>query len=198
MIPWLEPASPVLVTSSRLGPSPREVRLKIIIAALLLVSAGLIYYQVQAPGRSPEARQAQVESLESNHRIAQTRLAQLRELTRRVQAATQTGQSFATGNFLGRANAFSTMVRNLEELASENNLQPSNISYRLLDETNELGWTGVEVSLALEGEYSSVVRFINKLEKSKIFWIIRGLNVTGAKNSILRLNLTTETYLLPS
>ncbi|MSO20293.1 MAG: hypothetical protein EXQ56_07470 [Acidobacteria bacterium] len=198
MFSWLEPRSPFTATSSRLGATRPEIQWKIASAVLTVVCAGLLYFILQAPGRSSEARQAQIQELESQQRTGQARVAELRELTSRVQSATQSGQKFVADNFMGRANAFSSMLKNLEELATQNHLRPSNISYDLLDEKNELGWTAIEVSLSLEGEYADVVRFINKVEKSKIFWIIRGLDVGSAAETGLRMRLTTETYLLPS
>src|SRR5262249_10783664 len=114
---------------------------------------------------------------------------------------TQNEQKFSQANFLSRSNAFSAMLTDLEELASENHLQPSDASYRLNSADNKLGWTNVEVTLDLEGDYPNLVRFLNKLEQSKLFWIVESLDVSGQQSqqgSKLRLNLQAATYLLPS
>jgi Tfp pilus assembly protein PilO len=197
MIPAIHRRSPFTVSSSRMHATRTEVRLAILNVLLVLAGAVLLYFVVGSAGRSSEGRQQEVLALEAEHKALQSRVADLRNLTLRVQSATTTSQEFATGNFLGRTNAFSTMIKNLEELAVKNRLHPTGITYDLKDETNELGWTGVQVKLALEGEYTDLVRFVNSVEKSSIFWIIRGLDVTGDPATGLHLNLAAETYLLP-
>jgi hypothetical protein len=54
------------------------------------------------------------------------------------------------------------------------------------------------VSLSVEGEYTDLVRFLNELEQSDLFWIIEGLEAAGEPDARLRLDLHAETYLLPS
>jgi Tfp pilus assembly protein PilO len=174
------------------------MRLRVMITLLAVAVAGLLYYLLLAPGRSPESRREQLQSLEAEQAQLQARVAELRALTVRVQDATKLSQEFAADNFIGRTNAFSTMVKNLQDLAVKNEVYPSGITYNMLEGTNELGWNGVEVKLSLAGEYADVVRFINSVEKSNVFWIIRGLTVMGGTESRLRLTLTAETYLLPS
>jgi hypothetical protein len=173
------------------------VNLRIVCAVLAAAILGLLYFLVRAPGRTPEARQAQIQDLQREQKSLQAEVASLRELTGRVQTATRASQEFATGNFLARTNAFSTMIRDLQEMAAKSGLRPGGVDYQLMGESNELGWTGVTVKLELEGDYSNVVRFINSVEKSKVFWIVRGLDVTGDPSKGLRLNITAETYLLP-
>src|SRR5690348_4960043 len=112
MIPGISRRSPFNVTSSLTRATPTEVRLGIISVLLALACVGLLYFMVGAPGRSPEARQEEVQSLQAEHDALQSRVAELRDLTMRVQSTTKTSQEFATSNFLGRTNAFSMMVKN--------------------------------------------------------------------------------------
>ena len=191
------PRSPFTASSSRTKPTAAERNLRIVNAALAALAVALLYFLVRAPGRTPEARQAEIQELQHDQKTLQAEVASLRELTARVQMATKASQDFASGNFLARTNAFSTMIKDLQDMAVKSGLRPGNVNFDLMDQSNELGWTGVSVKLALEGDYANVVRFINSVEKSKIFWIIRGLDVTGDPNTGLRLNVTADTYLLP-
>lgn len=197
MTSFLPARSPFTASSSHTRPSGAEVKLRMICGVLALTVAGLLYFLVRAPGRTPEARERQIQELQQEQKSLQAEAAQLREMTVRVQSATKASQEFATGNFLARGNAFSTMVKDLQEMAVKSGLRPGDVNFDLMDESNELGWTGVTVKLTLEGEYTGLVKFINSVERSKIFWIIRGMDVAGDPESGLRLNVTAETYLLP-
>ena len=65
-------------------------------------------------------------------------------------------------------------------------------------EEREQALVKVEATLAVEGGYSNLVHFINRLEQSQLFWIIDSLNVSGAISRGLRLTLRMETYFVPS
>jgi len=90
------------------------------------------------------------------------------------------------------------MTQNLNDLAAQNRVRPSDISFQFNQSDNQLGWVYVEASLSVQGDYSSLVRFINQLERSQLFWILKGLDVSGGNSPGLRLNLTVATYLTPS
>jgi flagellar biosynthesis/type III secretory pathway M-ring protein FliF/YscJ len=197
MMPSLSPHSPFTANSSHTKATQGEVKLRVVNGVLAALVLGLLYFLVSAPGRSPEDRQRQIQELQLEQKKLQSEVASLRELTVRVQSATKASQEFASGNFLARANAFSTMIKDLQDMAVKSGLYPGSVDYELMDKSNELGWTGVTVRLALEGDYPNLVRFINSVEKSKIFWIIRGLDVAGDPANGLRLNVSAETYLLP-
>jgi Tfp pilus assembly protein PilO len=191
-------ATYVAASSSRAEGSRLRIRLRWALAGLLALNGILFFLLFRAPMGSPEDREAELQRLEEQHRAATEQVRQLRQLREKVQAATRNEQQFARENFLQRSSAFSKMIENLEELASSNQLRPSDISYRLNPEDNQLAWVNVEVTLSVEGEYSDLVRFVNELEQSDLFWIIQGLEVSGDPAAGLRLNLQTETYLLPS
>ena len=191
-------ATYVAASSSRAEGSRSRVRLRWALAGLFALNGILFFLLFRAPMGSPEDREAELQRLEAQHRAASEQVRQLRQMREKVQAATRNEQQFAQENFLQRSSAFSKMIENLEDLASSNQLRPSDITYRLDPEDNQLGWVNVEVTLAVEGEYPNIVRFVNELEQSDLFWIIRGLEVSGDPAARLRLNLQTETYLLPS
>jgi hypothetical protein len=52
--------------------------------------------------------------------------------------------------------------------------------------------------MTLEGSYPNLIRFINRMEQSKVFWIIKGMNVGGSNSQGLRLTFQMETYAVTS
>jgi Tfp pilus assembly protein PilO len=160
------------------------------------MNAGLLSFLLRS---SEAAREQELVRITERHREALRQVEQLRELTERVRAATESGQEFAQVNFLPRRSAFSAMLADLERLAAANRLRPSDIRYQVNEPDNELGWAAVDISMSIEGEYPDIVRLINQMEQEKIFWFIRSLDVSsaGSNSSRLQLNLQTQTYLLP-
>ncbi|HWP85730.1 MAG TPA: type 4a pilus biogenesis protein PilO [Terriglobia bacterium] len=185
-------------SSSRIGPSRRWVRLRTVLAILAAVNVALLALLLRAPGRSEAQRREELARLQTQLQEAQSRVQRLRLIQQKVRDATRNEQEFAAANFLPRSSAFSQMLADLERLAAESRLSPGDVAYRLNEEANQLGWVNVNVSLTVGGSYSDLVRFLNRLEQSKLFWIVEGMAVSGKQGQGLQLNLEATTYLLPS
>jgi type IV pilus assembly protein PilO len=48
---------------------------------------------------------------------------------------------------------------------------------------------------SLSGEYAPLMHFINGLERSKTFFLINGLTLTGQQGGLVNLRLRLNTYL---
>ena len=199
MAGWFQPAARAAASSSRVVASRTRVGLQTALVILLVLDAVVIFFLFRSPSQSASARREELTTLEARHRTLQSEVEQLRNLRGKVLAATESEQQFTQDNFLPRGSAFSQMTQNLSDLATQNRLRSSDVSFSPPNQSdNQLGWVYVEVSLSVQGEYSDLVRFINQLERSQLFWILKGLDVSGGSSPGLRLNLKAATYLTPS
>jgi hypothetical protein len=173
-------------------------RLRTGLVVLLAANAVLIFFLFRAPGASETDRRAEIARLEAEERATRERVEQLRSIKSKVLTATENEQQFSADNFLRRSSAASQMMDNLDGLARKNGLDSSGVNWSNDEKANGLGWTSVTATMSVEGEYANLVRFINELEKSQLFWIIESLSVSGQAGTRLRLDLQAATYLLPS
>jgi Tfp pilus assembly protein PilO len=180
------------------GKSPTHTRLRIALIALLGLNALLLALVFHRPGFTLPEQQAELVRARERRDAARNAVAQMRDLRSKLQDALQNGNQFAKDHFLARGDGFSTILEDLESRASAAGLRPGGITYQLQDEQDQPGWTGVDVTLAVEGNYPDLVRFIHQLEQSDLFWIINGINVSGSADRELRMNLLMQTYFLPS
>ena len=194
----LHPPTRIASCSSHAEPSRTHRRLRAALTALLGIVAVLLFLLVRSPGRTEQERRDDLARLTARLATEKQQVQQLRDLKQKVQAATNNEQDFAKENFLARNGAFSEMLIDLERLATENHVKPGDVTYALNEKDNKLGWINVDANLVVEGNYTDLVRFLNKLEQSKLFWIVESLGVSNRSNQQLRLNLRAATYLLPS
>ncbi len=180
------------------GKSSARARIRAALLAVLLLVAVLLALVARPVEQAQQNRQLQMERLREQHESAARAVAQTRELRAKVESARQDGEEFSRKSFLARKRGFSAILADLARAASANRLQPSGISYQLQEETDPAGWTNVAVKVNVDGEYADLVRFINQLEQSPLFWIISGLNVSQVPGRGLRMALDMETYLTPS
>ena len=186
------------VSSGWNGKSRVRARLRISLLGLLVLDAVLLALLFHRPGHTLPQQEQELARVHARRDAAQRAVTQMQELRVKMQGALQNGEKFSQENFRARRSGFSTILADLEHQASENSLQPSGITYRLEEEKLQPGWTNVDVTLTVEGEYPDLIRFINHLEQSDLFWIINGISVTGGTGKGLRMNLQMGTYFIPS
>ena len=180
------------------GASKARARLRTAVVGLLALNALLLALLYYRPGLTLSEQQADLVRARLRRDAAQDTAAQMRQLREKLQAALQNGEQFAREHFQARSTGFSAILADLERRASESKLTPGGITYRLAEQPNQPGWTSVDVTLAVEGEYPDLLRFIHQLEQSDLFWIIQSLTVAGDVEQGLRMNLQMQTYLVSS
>ena len=57
--------------------------------------------------------------------------------------------------------------------------------------------TEIAMDAGVTGEYSQIMRFINSLERDKIFFVIRAMQLTGQQGGLVNLRLRVSTWLRP-
>jgi Tfp pilus assembly protein PilO len=180
------------------GKSRTRARLRVAILAVLAVNAVLVVLIFQRPGFTLPQQQAELVQARERFETAQTSVHQMQDLRSKLQVALQNGDQFAREHFLARGEGFSAILTDLERRASATGLRPGGITYQLSEEQDQPGWTSVEVTLTVEGDYPDLLRFVHELEQSDLFWIINSASVTGDAVRELRMNLQMQTYFMPS
>jgi Tfp pilus assembly protein PilO len=88
---------------------------------------------------------------------------------------------------------YSSVVDNLGEIARTSGLRTEDVSFRQHD-ADKRGIVLVEIGATVNGDYPSVVRFINGLERSNNFYVLDELTLAAGSAGSLKLNLRLRTY----
>jgi type IV pilus assembly protein PilO len=89
--------------------------------------------------------------------------------------------------------AYSTISATINDLATKNGVRLTNLAYT---PTRALpGLAELRMDASLSGEYAPLMHFINGLERSKTFFLINGLTLTGQQGGLVNLRLKLNTYL---
>ena len=88
----------------------------------------------------------------------------------------------------------SDLVNELGKLASENGIRIQQAKYK--EEEPEIsGVIPVEIEGSFSGDYLQLVRFINTLERSKMFFTVDGVDLAGESTGPVKLGITMHSYL---
>jgi Tfp pilus assembly protein PilO len=167
------------------------------IGALLvidLVLAGLNWRLTSAP-RTPRTELA---LLRRQHALLAADVARAEQIRKNMPATDHECDTFFTQNLRPAGSGYSSLVSDLGAVAHDAGLSTENITFRQ-HTADKRGVVEVEIGASVDGDYPSVVRFINGLEHSGNFYVLDGLALAGSGSGSvgdmkLKLNLQLRTY----
>lgn len=92
---------------------------------------------------------------------------------------------------------YSGISTEIDRLASENGVTVSSEKYEQKD-VDAPGLQQIRIDADISGDYVQLVKFINSLERSKLFFIVDDLALGGEQSGRIKLQLRLETYLRTS
>jgi len=172
--------------------SIREIRktwMPVVIA--LVVAAGLcVGYLLSPYGRSRNARVREYNELRAQLTAKRKDVLPTRGMDGKLKQASQDIGAFYGQRFPAQ---YSAVAGELGRLASENGVRFASIKYDDKDTPIE-GLRKLNMEVTLSGDYLQEVKFINALERNKMFFLIDGVSL-GEQQGVVRLQLKLETYL---
>jgi type IV pilus assembly protein PilO len=91
---------------------------------------------------------------------------------------------------------YSQISGRIGELAVKSNVRLSRLQYTQGAPGSDL--TEISMDSSISGEYSSIMRFVNSLERDQIFFIIRAMSLTSQQGGLVNLRLRVSTWLRPA
>jgi type IV pilus assembly protein PilO len=163
------------------------VALLLILNLVLGVRLFLAWSTLHAAG--PE----QLQQEQTAYRGLQLEMSPLRGLPQKVDLSRTQADQFYDARFPG---AYSTISSAVYDLATKNTVRLTNLAYTPRPALP--GLIELRLDVSLSGEYAPLMHFINGLERSKTFFLINGLTLTGSQGGMVNLRLRLITYLRAS
>jgi Tfp pilus assembly protein PilO len=172
-------------------------RTKAIIRALLgiVVAADIILagisWQMADATRAP---QSALNALKRQHALMAADINRAEVIRKTLPEVEQQCDDFFKKNFRPAGSGYSAVVENFGSLSRHAGLQTENLNFHQ-HESDKRGISEVQISAVVDGDYSSVVRFINELQHSDTFYVLDGLSLAASgSGGQLKLNLQLRTY----
>ncbi len=158
-----------------------------LLCAVNLVLAVRLIYAWQ---RAEAGNAARLQQHEAEYRAMQLKTRPLRGLDKKIAQAQLDQQSFYEKRF---PSTYSAVLTELGALAVKNNVLLASGQYAQ-GKLNEDAYQ-IRMNINLTGDYAPTVRFINDLERDRIFFIIDGIALSGQQNGVVSLRMGLTTYL---
>ena len=117
----------------------------------------------------------------------------LRGLDSKIAASTQDADAFYQERL---PYAYSQVLSELGRLTQKTNVRWANAQYTqtsVLSGMNAL--TELHIDASVSGDYRPIVEFINNLERSRMFFVINSINLSGQQTGIVNLRIHLTTFL---
>jgi hypothetical protein len=164
---------------------PNNPRAVIRLGLGVLLAANLVaaYFVVRPIGGS--AQDLAQQALETHSQIRQDQgvLDRTRLLVSKIETGRGEGDKFMAGYFLPRRPAYSTVMSELNNLATEAKITSRDSAYTLQPVEGSDTLDMLQISASFEGTYPDLVHFVNLLDKSDGLLIIESLNATPQQSA---------------
>lgn len=159
----------------------------LILAIVLAVRLGLDWAATN--GRSTDAladKQIELKAID-------LKTAPLRGLDKRVVTSRAEIQAFYDKRI---PSEYSSFAQRIGDLQVKSNVRLSRVQYSQGLPGADL--TEVSMDTGISGDYPNIMRFVNSLERNEMFFVIRGMQLTGQQGGLVNLRLRVSTWMRPA
>jgi hypothetical protein len=172
-----------------LGGSRRNLKIAIgVMIAIDLVAVALLFSPLVG---SSDSRRLQLNLLTMDLRNKTREVEPLRGMDKKIVLAKDEIQDFYKERF---AATDSDLTNELGKLAQQNGVRIQSVRYK--EEAMEgANIVPVEIEGNFSGDYLQLVRFINTLERSKLFFTVDGVDLGGESTGSVKLQISMHSFL---
>jgi Tfp pilus assembly protein PilO len=165
--------------------------MKIALGAMLAVDVLAVAVLFSPLVGSAESRRQQLNQMRAELTKKNQQVAPLRNIPDKIVLAKAQISDFYKGRF---AEKDSDLIGELGKVATANGVRMQTARYK--EEEPEIsGIVPIEIEGSFAGDYLQLVRFINALERSKMFFAVDGIELAGESTGAVKLGITMHSYL---
>ncbi len=167
----------------------RALRTVLIIVGILDLAA--LVYLVSPLSQSRAKHQQERDRVQQQLQVRQREVGPLKNIDQKLVLARGEIAEFYERRIPGE---YSAIAEELGKVAKANNVHISVAKYGA-EEADIPGLQRVKIDAGIDGDYVNIVKFINALERDKIFFIINSVTLSEQMGGTVKLQVKLETYL---
>lgn len=170
----------------------RKNLIRWILGAVLVVDLILLGINWEM-ATSPQAPRNELTILRRQDKLLEADVTRARLIRQQLPDVERQGEGFFNQTLHPVGSGYSALISDLEAITQAAGLQSEGYSFRQHG-ADKNGVIQVDIGTAVSGDYASIVRFINALERSDSFYILDRLSLAAGNTGQVRLNLQLRTY----
>lgn len=164
-----------------------------IVLAVILLADVVLFGVLWKLNNSPHVQPGELNRLGMLEKQYRADNARLERFKAELPADEKEWDEFFTTHFHAAGAGYSALSEDLGGLSRAAGLQSDAISFHQ-HPADARGLMQVDIATAVEGNYDSLVQFLDKLEHSDNFYVLDSLTLASSSQGKLRLNVQLRTY----
>ena len=173
-------------------PRVSKTLIRVLLGAIVLVDLALVgvNWKIASTPRTPES---QLKFLARQHALMAADVARAQKIRQDLPAIEKESDGFFHDQFRPIGSGYSALEDDLGTLARNAGIRAEGFAFRQ-QPPDKRGVTEIQISTTVDGDYPSVVKFIDSLERSESFYILDSLSLASGSAGALKLNLQLRTF----
>ena len=142
---------------------------------------------------APRTPASDIVLLKRQHALLAADVVRGDQIRKNLPVIEQQCDTFVQKNLPPVGNGYSSIISDWGALAKGAGIQGETIAFRQ-HPPDKSGVVEVEIATSVNGDYPSLVHFINALQHSETFYVLDGLSLAAGSTGQLKLNLQLRTY----
>ena len=168
--------------------------IQIAFLVLLVLDLLFVFLALRPVGLSSAGQKKELEDLSAELKGRRETVAALQKIEASLAEARHQGDEFYSRQFLPNSTGYSTIMEEVDRLAAASEVRKGSVAYNLSEVKNRSDLEQVDITTSLEGDYSKIVQFINRLEHSRLFLIVDSMVVAGGQGRTVKLAVRLVTH----
>ena len=164
-------------------------KLKITIGVMVGISVASVGVLFSPLVGSTASRQQELNQLRAQLTTKNRQVEPLRGLDKKIPLAMQQIDDFYKTRFSAHD---SDVAETLGNLSKQTGVKIESTKYKT-DDPESVGLRREEIEASIEGDYQPLMKFLNGLERSKVFFIVNSIGL-ATQNGPIKLQINLETY----
>lgn len=163
------------------------------LAVLLLADVALAVFLWNGSRQGPDALRAERNQLALEAKLLRADLRRGEAIRSSLPQVGADCDAFYKSSFLDAKTGYSQIESDLGAIGQKSGVQTPSVSFKQV-EIEGRGVTEIDIRTAVDGDYPSVIRFVNGLERSKNFYLVDQLQLASEGPGTIQLEITMHTY----
>lgn len=171
--------------------STRRRKLKTVLIVLVALDVAAVAYLLSPLSQSRAKHQQERDRVQQQLQLREREMAPLKNIDQKLVLARQEIADFYANRIPGE---YSSIAEEIGQLAKDNGVRIGAVKYGTED-ARIAGLQRVELEAGIDGNYVNIVKFINALERDKMFFILDSVALSEQQGGNVKLQMKLEAYL---
>ena len=176
-------------------PNSRKWKLvvKIALGCMLALDGALVFVNWRAASDAPESQATERAQLTARAKLLAADVQKGRRIEARLPDVSRECDDFYQKDLLPASSGDTMVISDIGNIAKGANVQTGGIALHEKD-IKERGLEEVEITGTVQGDYQSLIKLIDGIERSPHFYLLEKLALTSEQSGIVKLQVALRTY----